>query len=94
MFVSLRFISNYDRYVSIPFVFSHLLLLQVGDELCVQDGVTVLDIIDRVESQDCADREDDQGDWEPDGSLLPSELTGVGNIDGRGWRWLWIRSHS
>ena len=57
-------------------------VLEVGEELGVEDGVAVLDIVDRVECVHRGDRDNREQNWNPDGSLLTSDHTCVSSHSG------------
>ena len=55
-------------------------VLEVGEELGIEDGVAVLDIVDGVESVDGGDGDNGHHDGDPDAGLLASDHTGVGSL--------------
>lgn len=61
-------------------IFSILLILQVGNELGIQDCVTVLDIINLVDGNDREESNKEHHNWEPDGNLSTGENTWVNEV--------------
>ena len=59
---------------------SVLFVLQICNELGIQDGVTVLDIVDLPDGDNRVDDDNEEDDWEPDSYFLACQLTWIGDI--------------
>ena len=57
-----------------------MLVLNIGNELGIQNCVTVLDIINLVDGNDREEGDKEHDNWEPDADLTTGESAWVGDV--------------